>query len=408
LPTNVKRRLRRVTVFAVPDTRPIVEWLADGARSAPQPEQVLAQLCERLVACGIPLWRVAVLVRTLHPQIMGRRFLWRPGAEIEVGEAPLEAVNTRAYRDSPFAHVYATGEAIRRRLADRGCPIDFALLDDLRAEGVTDYLALPLVFSDGAVHVATWTTRQPGGFSDAQAAGIAAIAVPLARVAETRALARTARVLLDTYVGHQAGERILDGHIRRGDVEEIHAAIWLSDMRGFTALADSMPPRELIDLLNRYFDCQVPAIVEHGGEVLKFIGDGLLAIFPVVAGEAGAAAVCRSAVTAAREASSNIAALARRAGSANFPVVRFGLALHLGQVSYGNIGGGNRLDFTCIGPAVNLGARLERLAGQLGRAIVASGEFAGHCPGEFTAIGEFALRGFGATQLVYGLGDEAP
>jgi adenylate cyclase len=407
LQLNVKQPPESAIVFAVCDTKPIVEWLADGARSAPHPAQVLAQLSERLVACGIPLWRVAVFVRTLHPQIMGRRFVWRPGSEVEVSEAPFETFETAEFRENPVARVYATREAIRRCLADTDCPIDFPILRSLRDEGVTDYLASPLVFTDGARQVVTLTTRQSGGFSEAQIAGLETVIAPLARVTEIRALRRTASNLLDVYVGHQAGERVLDGRIRRGDVEEIHAAIWLSDMRGFTALADNMPPRELIDLLNRYFDCQVPAIVERGGEVLKFIGDGLLAIFPIVTGEGDAAAVCRHAVAAAREVRSKIAA-AGRAGSANFPGLRFGLALHLGEVLYGNIGGGNRLDFTCIGPAVNLAARLERLSAHLGRAIVASGEFASHCPGEFAALGEFALRGFAATQPAFGLGDDAP
>jgi adenylate cyclase len=390
------------------DTRPMVDWLADGARSAPHPAQVLAQLSERLVACGIPLWRVAVFVRTLHPQIMGRRFVWRPGCDVEVSEAPFETFETAEFRENPVARVYATRVAVRRCLADARCPIDFPILWSLRNEGVTDYLASPLIFTDGAPQVVTLTTGQSGGFTEAQIAGLERVIAPLARVTEIRALQRMASNLLDAYVGHEAGERILDGRIRRGDVEEIHAAIWLSDMRGFTALADSMPSRELIDLLNRYFDCQVPAIVERGGEVLKFIGDGLLAIFPIVKGEGDAAAVCRNAVAAAREAHSRIAALAGRSGSGDLPGLRFGLALHVGEVLYGNIGGGNRLDFTCIGPAVNLAARLEKLAGQLGRAIVASGEFARHCPDEFAAIGEFALRGFAATQPVFGLRDETP
>jgi adenylate cyclase len=269
---------------------------------------------------------------------------------VEVGEAPFETFETADFRENPVARVYATREAVRRRLADAYCPIDFPILRSLRDEGVTDYLASPLVFTDGALQVVTLTTRQPGGFSEAQIAGLATVIAPLARVTEIRALRRTATNLLDVYVGRQAGERVLEGRIRRGDVEEIHAAIWLSDMRGFTALADSMPPRELIDLLNRYFDCQVPAIIEHGGEVLKFIGDGLLAIFPIAAGAAAdAAAVCRHAVAAAREARSKIAGLAGGVGSANFLGLRFGLALHLGEVLYGNIGGGNRLDFTCMG-----------------------------------------------------------
>ena len=384
-----------------PDIQAITDWLIDGARSAVLPQEVLAQLCDRLVGCGIPLWRVAVFVNTLHPQIIGRRFIWRPGADVEISEGRFGLFDTPEFRDNPVARVYATKNAIRRRLADPGCAMDFPILEELRAQGVTDYLASPLFFTDGAIHVVTSTTREPSGFTDAQIAGIEAILTPLARVAEVRALRRTASTLLDTYVGHDAGERILAGHIRRGDIEEIHAAIWLSDMRGFTALADRQPPRVLIDLLNRYFDCQVPVILDHGAEVLKFMGDGLLAIFTIAGDEAE---VCKRALAAARQAQTNIAELSRSA----MPGLRFGLALHIGDVLYGNIGSGNRLDFTCIGPAVNFAARTEKLAGELGRGILASGEFARHCPGEFTALGEFTLPGFSAAQRVFGLEGEVP
>jgi len=378
------------------EIKEIADWLIDGARSAPQPAQVLAQLSERLVACGIPLWRVAVFVRTLHPQVMGRRFIWRPGTEVEVSEAPFELLESADFLENPIAQVYATGRALRRKLTDLDCSVDFPVLSELRAEGITDYLASPLVFTDGAIHAVTCTTRQAGGFTDAQIAGIEAIITPLARVAEIRALRRMGSTLLDTYVGHDAGERILAGHIRRGDIEEIHAAIWLSDMRGFTALADSLPPPVLIDLLNRYFDCQVPVILEHGAEVLKFMGDGLLAIFTIADDETE---VCKRALSAARRVQANIAALALSA----MPGLRFGLALHIGDVLYGNIGSGNRLDFTCIGPAVNCAARIEKLTSQLGRAVLASGEFARCCPDEFTAFGQFSLAGFSATQLIFGL-----
>jgi adenylate cyclase len=393
------------TINSVPmptrQIRAVVDWLIDGARSAPQPQQVLAELCDRLVACGIPLWRVAVFVRTLHPNVMGRRFIWRPGAEVETSEAPFELLETAEFRDNPIARVYETSRAIRRKLTDPGYVVDFPVLAELRAQGVTDYLASPLFFTDGAIHVVTCTTQQPGGFTEAQIAGIEAIITPLARVAEIRALRRTASIVLDTYVGHDAGERILAGRIRRGDIEEIHAAIWLSDMRGFTGLADSVPPPVLIDLLNRYFDCQVPVILDHGAEVLKFMGDGLLAIFTIDDNEVE---VCKRTLAAARRARANIAALS---GSAALGL-RFGLALHIGDVLYGNIGSGNRLDFTCIGPAVNFAARIEKLTGQLGRAILASGEFSRHCPSEFTALGEFSLAGFSAPQLVFGLEDESP
>jgi adenylate cyclase len=329
---------------------------------------------------------------------MGRRFIWRPGTEVEVSEAPFELLESADFLENPIAQVYATGRALRRKLANPDCPMDFPVLFELRAEGITDYLASPLVFTDGAIHAVTCTTRQPGGFTDAQIAGIEAIITPLARVAEIRALRRMGSTLLDTYVGHDAGERILAGHIRRGDIEEIHAAIWLSDMRGFTALADSLPPPVLIDLLNRYFDCQVPVILDHGAEVLKFMGDGLLAIFTIAGNETE---VCERALAAARQAQANVAALSASAT----PGLRFGLALHIGDVLYGNIGSGNRLDFTCIGPAVNCAARIEKLTAQLGRAILASGDFARHCAGEFTPLGEFRLAGFSAPQLVFGLED---
>src|SRR5215813_6789060 len=174
-----------------------------------------------------------------------------------------------------------------------------------------------------------------------------------------------------------------------------------SDMRGFTALADSLPPRVMIDLLNRYFDCQVPVILDHGAEVLKFMGDGRLAIFAIADNEAEA---CRRALAAARRVQTNIAALA----SSAMPGLRFGLALHIGDILYGNIGSGNRLDFTCIGPAVNFAARIEKLASQLGRAILASGEFARYSLGDFTALGEFSLAGFSAPQAVFGLEEMRP
>ena len=387
------------------DTRAIADWLIDGARTASLPQDVLADLCHRLVACGIPLWRVAVLVRQLHPDVTGRRLLWRPGEGVAVGELPYERLGTDEFIESPVSVVYATGAPLRRRLTDPHEAADFELLRGLHAQGVTDYLASPLPFTDGTVHVVSWATREAGGFTDAQIAGLEAVVAPLARIAEIWALQRTARNLLDTYVGSHAGERILSGKIRRGDTEAIRAAIWLSDMRGFTSVADRVPPQSLISLLNCYFDCQVPVIHEHGGEVLKFMGDGLLAIFPLRA-ERDIEAVCGDALAAADAARHRLAELAAKTDGATD--LRFGLALHVGEVLYGNIGGGNRLDFTCIGPAVNLAARLETLAGKLGRSVTVSSEFAAHSTLPLTRLGEFALPGFPGKQTVYGLADDAP
>ena len=378
--------------------RPVVDWLVDGGRTARQPEDVLAGLCERLLACGLPLHRVAVFVTTLHPDVMGRRFLWRRGESVAVTEAAYEMVDTDTYRRSPVPVVFERAETIRRRLADPGCPNDYDILDEMRAEGVTDYVIQPLPFTNGEVHAVSWTTTQPGGFADEHIAALEAIRRPFARLAEVYALRRIATTLLSTYVSRGAGERILQGRIRRGDIERIDAVILLSDLRDFTGLSDRLPGEAVIGLLNNYFDCLVPALDAHGGEVLKFVGDGLLGIFPVAHDRASA---CRSALTAAAEVRAALAQANAERAARNEPELRYGLALHLGEVLYGNIGSAGRLDFTTIGPAVNLTARLETLARDLGRDVVASTAFARHCPDALKSLGSFQLRGFRAPQEVF-------
>jgi adenylate cyclase len=380
------------------DVEPVVQWLIDGARSAARPQDVLCTLCARMLECGIPLWRAAVFVRTLHPHVAGRRFEWQSGESVTVSEMPYQALEEAMFVGSPVPRVCRTGLPIRCRLDIEPGDFEFPALGSFRAEGVTDYWVTPLLFSNGEVHVASWATQQAGGFTDEDLRAIERLLAPLARVAEIHALRRTAINLLDAYVGRRSGERILAGAIRRGDTETIHAAIWLSDMRGFTPLADRLPPAQLLAILNRYFDCQIPAITRHGGEILKFIGDGLLAIFPIEGIDV--ATVCSAALAAAQEASAALAAIAA-APDTDHDGLRFGIALHLGEVEYGNMGGERRLDFTCIGPAVNLAARLEKLTGKLSLTIVASSAFASQCPMPLLPIGEFTLIGFTRAETVF-------
>ncbi len=365
---------------------------------------MMAESCERLVGAGLPLWRVGVFVRTLHPEVFGRAFVWRPGEDVIVTPADHGAADSAEFLNSPLYILYKKAHEVRYRLDDPESA-RFPFFDDMRAEGVSDYIALPMIFGDGVAHASSYTTRQKGGFTDAQLQALRGITPALTRVIEITVLRRTALSLLDVYVGNQAGERIWGGQIRRGHTETLHAAIWLSDLRGFTALSDRLPSETVVDILNRYFDCQVPAIKDHGGEVLKFMGDGLLAVFPVQAQDGDGQQVCARVLRAARQARASVAAL-------QYPIdetlerFRFGVALHVGRILYGNIGGGNRLDFTCIGPAVNLAARLEKIAGRLHRTIVASAEFAGHCPEDWTDLGEFPITGFAKAERVYGLPDE--
>ncbi len=388
------------------DLQKLTDWLIDGARSTPSPPRMMTETCERLVAAGLPLWRVGVFVRTLHPDIIGRNFVWRPGAEVVVGSANYEMAVSPEFQNSPLAIVFGEGLEVRA-LLDGPDSRRFPLFDDLRAEGVTDYIALPILHIDGSVHASSWTTKQPGGFTDEQLSALRSLIPPLARVIEITRLRFTASTLLDTYVGNRAGERIMGGQIRRGHTDTMHAAIWLSDLRGFTALSDRLPAETVVDILNLYFDCQVSAIRAHGGEVLKFMGDGLLAVFPIDEYVGDIEKVCAQVLEAARESRSSVEAMQYPIGE-TIERFRFGVALHVGKILYGNIGGGNRLDFTCIGPAVNLAARLEKIAGRLHRTVVASAEFVHACAGGWSDLGEFPIAGFSKAERVYGLADEAP
>jgi adenylate cyclase len=384
----------------------IQNWLIDGAGLAASPPEMLAQACERFVQAGLPLWRVGVFIRTLHPEIFGRNFIWKPGEEVEVGTVDFHFQQSPQFTQSPLRIVFQQGIEVRGRMSDPDSR-RFPFFDDMRAEGVTDYIAIPLVFLDGSINASSWTTKRPGGFSDDEIAMMRAIVTPLARISEIVTLRRTATMLLDTYVGNRAGERILGGQIRRGHADTMNAAIWLSDLRGFTALSDRLPPETMVDILNLYFDCQVAAIRDRGGEVLKYMGDGLLAVFPIDEYVDDARQVCGQVLDAARESRAGVAALEYATGEA-VEHFRFGVALHVGPVLYGNIGGGNRLDFTCIGPAVNLAARLEKIAGRLGHTVVASEGFAGICREGWSDLGEFPIAGFSRAQRVYGLADETP
>lgn len=384
----------------------ITNWLIDGARSSGTPAEMIADVCEQLVAAGLPLWRFGIFIRTLHPEIFGRNFIWRQGEEVEIGTVDFDILDTPEFAASPLRIVFEEGLEVRGRIDDPDSR-RFPIVNDMRADGVTDYVAVPMPFLDGSIHGTSWMTRRPGGFSDDHIAAIRSIVTPLARVSEIISQRRTAEMLLDTYVGNRAGARILGGQIRRGHHDTMQAAIWLSDLRGFTALSDRLPAETVVEILNRYFDCQVTAIRGHGGEVLKFMGDGLLAVFPIDEYVGDAAHVCTRVLQAARESRASVEALAFPVGEA-IERFRFGVALHVGNILYGNIGGGNRLDFTCIGPAVNLAARLEKITGRLGRTVVASEGFASVCRYDWRELGEFPIAGFSKAQRVYGLAEETP
>lgn len=379
------------------------DWLIEGAPGASNAPEVFAGTCERLVAAGISLCRGEAYVRTLHPQVAGRAFAWDDRG-IRVIEAQHDA--ELGVASPPVRQVLKSGAPVRYVTALH--PGELA--DEVARLGVTDVAAFPLTFTSGEVHACAFLTAKAGGFTEGDLRALGEVIAPLSRMGEILALRRTATNVLTAYVGRDAGARVLAGKIRRGDTELIEAAIWFSDMRGFSTVSGAMSPREVIAMLNELFDYQLPAIESHGGEVLKFMGDGLLAIFAPRPGETlrecsvralAASKEAVAAMTAANGAAgrpsrdSDVAIATAREG--NKPAVRFGIALHVGEVAYGNIGGQARLDFTCIGKAVNLAARLESLTGKTDNDILASEEFvaqlAGRGPG-FTAVGEFEVKGF--------------
>ncbi len=382
----------------------LLTWLGDGAPSIGWESDQLAQVvAEWVFACGIPIARCGVFVHTLNPNFAGLSFVWRRGKKVVQEPANFDVDETDEYRTSPLVAVLEGGRTVRLRKREIEEDTYSMFLADMRRENITDYIAFPLKFIDASIHSLSWTTQEPDGFSDEHIDALRRLVAPLTRVIEIVVLRHTAVTLLETYVGHRPGERIMKGQIRRGHTEAMEAVIWLSDLRGFTRLSDRLPSDVVVDVLNRYFDCQVAAITAHGGEVLKFMGDGLLAVFPVAEQGRDAVKVCADVMMAVESCCADVGALNYAERGFAVEQFHFALALHVGTVLYGNIGGGNRLDFTCIGPAVNLAARLEALAKKLDRTVVASADFVGYAGGDWTDLGEFPIRGFSQMSRVFGL-----
>lgn len=379
--------------------RPVIDWLVAGAPPARLPQDVLLELCHRLRAQGMALYRAAVFVRTLHPNVLGRSFIWQEGRDtVELGEAAYELLESDQFLKSPIRVVFFEQVEVRRRLADPGCPVDFPVLEDLLKEGVTDFLALPLRFVNGEVHASTFATRRPGGFTDAEVGALRELAPALARIAEVYAHLRKAHNILEAYLGPHAGEKVLAGQIRRGAGEEIRAVIWFCDLRDSTQIADSMSRGEFLALLNQFFECVLGPVLERKGEVLRFIGDAALAIFPVGAAPAEA---CERALAAAQEAMARLDKLnaARPEGP-----LRFGIGLHLGDVLYGNVGTPSRIEFTVIGAAANEAARIEALCKELATPLLISEAVARHLSAPLRSLGRHRLRGVGESVELFTLG----
>jgi adenylate cyclase len=372
----------------------VLRWLTNDTRDERFIDNIFAELCIRLQRAGIPVKRATLHFLINHPQWLGARIVWADGMrEVEINRVDYDVRERSEYVGSPAYEIHDRGVTELRENLERDPSLGrkHAVYDDMRAKGLTDYVAWPLYHTLGKRHFVTFATDRRGGFDDAHISALLKLLPVLALVSEIRIKNRLAQTLLQTYVGPRAGELILAGATRRGSGTTVRAAIMICDLRDFTRISDNWPRDDVIDLLNDYFDALSEPIARHGGEILKFMGDGLLAIFPL-----SEPAACGNLLRAVSEAREAMSALSERNSLTGAAPLDYGVGVHLGDVMYGNIGSLTRLDFTVIGPAVNMASRIESLTKQVRKKVLLSHTFADVVSNDFDLerVGEFPLRGF--------------
>lgn len=378
----------------------VATWLMTSAKRSPDALELLDELCWRLRAAGVPVARMTFHLPTLHPQYYGTGCRWTLATGLTEETLVVHGTrDTALYRDSPIRRVIENGERIRRRLDGPEAVLDFPILAELKAQGITEYLAVPLELSRRRVTI-TVSTDQPGGFRDETLSELASLAPHLAPLLEIMIGRQITSNLLGAYLGQEIGERVLAGEIMRGRGDTIRAIVWLCDLRGFTRLSDHLPGPRVIAILNAYFERVVNEIHTRGGEVLKFMGDGLLAIF-AVADAAFAPDSASRALDAAEAAVAAVDGLQDNPVLGGEPVPRMCVSIHFGDIFFGNIGAVDRLDFTAIGPAVNLLARLDQLSKRLERRILVTDDFARVCPHPLQSVGTHPLRGLSEPHEIF-------
>ena len=383
---------------------PIVEWLITEGRLLRAPADLTLALCERLTAAGAPLWRVRFAPQLANPLLRAWGVVWRRdegrAREYQV-EHGLE--QTGAYLGSPFQHVIERREPFRRRLIDLEAGTDHQALHDVAADGGTDFLALPMLFNNGSAQGISFATDRPSGFHDHDVAGLKSLTAYLTPVIEALAASRSTASLLRTYLGKDPAAAVLGGAVKRGDVRTVEAVVLMADLRGFTAKSLTWQTDDLLSGLAAYFEAVCDAVAAHGGDVLKFVGDGLLAIFPVADGTDPAAA-SRAGLAAARQAREALEEVNRSRQADGQESLKFVASLHRGALTYGNIGGRDRLDFTVIGPAVNVASRLQALCKQLDVFGLASASVATLADEPLTFRDEHLLPGVSTPVPVFEIG----
>jgi Adenylate cyclase, family 3 (some proteins contain HAMP domain) len=389
-------------------------WLTEAGLAGKSETSLLEGFCRRAVDAGVPVTRGIVIIDTLHPVLEGRAFHWRrEGGRtrtelVEYGPTSEGEAADKWRRSVHFQLLQSGGSLFRIRIhAGDGC--DFPTVVQMRDEGIRDVAAMITRFPGaGAIGAmdclySYWATDRPDGFDDAHVEAIDALMPVLALAVKCASLARIAGTLMRTYLGRDAGQRVLAGEIRRGEAHRINAVLWFSDLRGFTTISEQAAPQQLIPFLNDYAEAVIAAIYDNGGDVLKLIGDGTLAIFTAEKSEDA----CRSAIAAHGVLQERIARLNQRRDGDGLPTTQVYVGLHVGEVFYGNIGSAERLDFTVVGPAVNEAARIAAMCRSVDRTVLLSQAFADTMArlerGRLVSVGRYALRGVERPQELFTL-----
>ncbi len=393
----------------------LVAWIAEAGLAGKDESAMVAGFCERARAAGLPLERGSLIVDTLHPAYEGHVFHWRSGEgarpPTEYGRTTTEGAASESWRRSPFYRMLQAGQSIARWRLDESGPDEHPILAELREARMTEYVTMICRF--GADRVigemdciySGWSTDRSGGFRHSDITFLEKLVPLLALAVMTSSLAGIARTLVETYLGRDAGRRVMNGSIERGVAERIEAALWFSDLHAYTRISDTAAPGQIIPFLNDYAEAIISAIHEEGGDVLKLIGDGVLAIF--TAADRGEA--CRAALAAAGHARRAVAELNQRRSAEELPITSMYLSLHFGEVFFGNIGSRERLDFTVVGPAVNEVSRISALCRSVEQPLLVSSAFAesiGEERGRLVSVGRYALRGVGRPQDLFTLDPE--
>jgi adenylate cyclase len=386
-------------------------WVTEAGLIGRSESELMAGFCQRIARAGVPLARAIVILDTLHPVYEGRAFRWRSDMP-ETAEAvdygrTSEGEAAENWRSSPFFHLLQSGETMMRRRLAAGDPADFPTIAQARDAGATDYLVLVHRFAaEGVIGemdcvYSTWSSDAAGGFGDDAVAALKRLAPFLKLAVKSAALARMAGTLAETYLGRDPGRRVMSGRIVRGVAEKIGAVLWESDLHGYTHISDNAPPEQIIPLLNDYADVVISAVHGHGGDVLKLVGDGTLAIFS----NENRREACLAALAAAAQVRQGALQLNQKRSRAGLPTTAVYLALHVGDVFYGNVGSKDRLDFTVIGPAVNEVSRILAMSRSVEQDLLLSASFADALGPEgrrrLVSVGRYALRGVAQPQELF-------